>query len=114
MKARKANGANAPEDDSHAEQLDIADEAPKKAYSADLVKSIGYDPSRRSGNAGRPKEGEGARQLIAKADRSVDLGPIPGTKRIRSNVTSNFAPSRPKEENKGLESDSDSELEIES
>ncbi|KAF8602193.1 hypothetical protein BDV93DRAFT_509439 [Ceratobasidium sp. AG-I] len=97
------------------EEMDVVNEAPKKAYSAALVKSIGYDPSKRSGNAGRPKEGDGARQLTAAADRKVELRAAPGAKRFRSNVTSTFAPARPKEESeeKKSESSSDSDLEIE-
>jgi hypothetical protein len=63
LKARKAGGTNTTQDDNSEEQLDVVDEGPKKAYSVDLVKSIGYDPSRRSGNTVRPKEGDGVRQV---------------------------------------------------
>ncbi|KAB5593734.1 Tetracycline resistance protein [Ceratobasidium theobromae] len=112
LKARKA-GANL--DDGPVEQLDTASEAPRKVYSAELVKSIGYDPSRRAGNTGRPKENDGVRQLVADSTRSVDLRPAPGTRRIRSNVTMNFAPSRGIQgsQKEQLDASSDSELEIE-
>ncbi|EUC55690.1 Cdc23 protein, partial [Rhizoctonia solani AG-3 Rhs1AP] len=123
LKSLKSTGANTSANDGSDEQLNAANEAPKKVYSANLVKSIGFDPSRRSSNNGRPKEGEGMRQLVANLDRSITLGPSRGTKRLRSNVTTNFAPSREKQpeasgqapETKGPEptSDSDSELEIE-
>ncbi|CAE6536636.1 unnamed protein product [Rhizoctonia solani] len=119
LKSLKSTSASTSKEDSPDEQLDTVDEAPKKVYSADLVKSIGFDPSRRSANNGRPKEGEGMRQLVANLDRSIDLGPARGTKRLRSNVTSHFAPPREKEEKKPETkdpepgSDSDSELEIE-
>ncbi|CAE6432286.1 unnamed protein product [Rhizoctonia solani] len=126
LKSVKSTGASTLADDGPEEQLSIADEGPKKVYSADLVKSIGFDPSRRSANNGRPKEGEGMRQLVANLDRSIVLGPAPGTKRVRSNVTYNFASSREKESETSAkeseiqvaeptsDSDSDSELEIES
>ncbi|KAJ1306564.1 hypothetical protein OPQ81_007565 [Rhizoctonia solani] len=123
LKSLKSTGASTSANDEPDGQFGTVNEAPKKVYSADLVKSIGFDPSRRSANNGRPKEGEGMRQLVANLDRSIDLGPAPGTKRLRSNVTSHFAPSRGKEtETKESEtkeaqsksdSDSDSELEIE-
>ncbi|CAE6468769.1 unnamed protein product [Rhizoctonia solani] len=116
LKSLKSTNAGASTSDTPDEQLGAADEAPKKVYSADLVKSIGFDPSRRSGNSGRPKEGEGMRKLVANLDRSITLGPAPGTKRLRSNVTSRFAPSREKETKEDAPeptSDSGSELEIE-
>ncbi|CAE6412801.1 unnamed protein product [Rhizoctonia solani] len=121
LKSLKSSGAGSSANDASDEQLDTANEGPKKVYSADLVKSIGFDPSRRSANNGRPKEGEGMRQLVANLDRSIALGPAPGTKRVRSNVTTNFAPSREKgsetsekvPEGPEPTSDSDSELEIE-
>ncbi|CAE6512535.1 unnamed protein product [Rhizoctonia solani] len=123
LKSLKSTGASTSANDGPDEQPNTADEGAKKVYSADLVKSIGFDPSRRSANNGRPKEGEGMRQLVANLDRSITLGPARGTKRVRSNVTTKFAPSREKEpetsekapEAKVPEptSDSDSELEIE-
>ncbi|KDN49640.1 hypothetical protein RSAG8_01705, partial [Rhizoctonia solani AG-8 WAC10335] len=123
LKSLKSTGASTSANDGPDEQPSTADEGAKKVYSADLVKSIGFDPSRRSANNGRPKEGEGMRQLVANLDRSITLGPARGTKRVRSNVTTKFAPSREKEpetsekapEAKVPEptSDSDSELEIE-
>ncbi|QRV85370.1 tetracycline resistance protein from transposon [Ceratobasidium sp. AG-Ba] len=114
LKAKKKGGAIAKEAEAPPE-VESANDAPKKVYSAELVKSIGYDPSKRAGNAGRPKEGDGARQLTAIADRKVELRPPPGAKRLRSNVTANFAPSRAKseDESKGSESSSDSGLEFE-
>jgi hypothetical protein len=59
-------------------------------------------------------------QLTAGVDRKVELRPPPGTKRVRSNVTTKFAPSRVKDadeakdtdEAKESDSGSDSELEI--
>lgn len=53
------------------EDMDVVNEAPKKTYSAALVKSIGYDPSKRAGNAGRPKEGDGARQVSFLLDWTI-------------------------------------------
>ncbi|KAG8707048.1 hypothetical protein FRC08_000728 [Ceratobasidium sp. 394] len=113
LKAKKAGAAGKEAD--VLQEPEVANDAPKKAYSAELVKSIGYDPSKRAGNAGRPKEGDGVRQLTAAADRTVELRPPPRSKRLRSNVTANFAPSRAKEEDepKEVESGSDSELEFE-
>ncbi|KAF8705195.1 Primase zinc finger, partial [Rhizoctonia solani] len=144
LKSLDSTSTSASTSDVPDDQLGEANETPRKVYSADLVKSIGFDPSRRSGNNGRPKEGGGVRQvgcfrylleqnsylfvvqLVAKLDRSVILGPAPGSKRMRSNVTSHFAPSREKEAEDGekdtgqvpgaglnLDSDSDSDLEIE-
>jgi hypothetical protein len=60
LKAKKGGGAGEVE---LQEEMEVENEAPKKVYSAELVKSIGYDPSKRSGNAGRPKEGDGVRQV---------------------------------------------------
>ncbi|KAG9102408.1 hypothetical protein FRC06_002025 [Ceratobasidium sp. 370] len=113
LKAKKAGAAGTEVDVQ--QEPEVTNDAPKKAYSAELVKSIGYDPSKRAGNPGRPKEGDGARQLTAAADRTVELHPPRGSKRLRSNVTANFAPPRAKDANepKGSESGSDSELEFE-
>ncbi|KAG9098920.1 hypothetical protein FRC07_010574, partial [Ceratobasidium sp. 392] len=112
LKAKKAGAAGKALDVS--QEMEATSEGPKMAYSAELVKSIGYDPSKRSGNAGRPKEGDGVRQLTSATDRKVELRPPPGSKRIRSNVTANFAPSRAKDdetEQKGSDSESDLEFE---
>ncbi|KAG8743855.1 hypothetical protein FRC10_011323 [Ceratobasidium sp. 414] len=113
LKAKKAGAAGKEVDVQ--QESEVANDAPKKAYSAELVKSIGYDPSKRSGNAGRPKEGDGVRQLTAAVDRTVELHPPTRSKRLRSNVTANFAQSRAKDkaEPKGSVSGSDSELEFE-
>ncbi|KAH7335529.1 hypothetical protein B0J17DRAFT_670528 [Rhizoctonia solani] len=123
LKSLKSGDASTSANDGPDEQLGTVEEGAKKVYSATLVKSIGFDPSRRSSNNGKPKEGEGMRQLVASLDRSIDLGRVPGNKRVRSNVTTHFAPAREKEremsekepEKKEPEptSDSDSELEIE-
>ncbi|CAE6461721.1 unnamed protein product [Rhizoctonia solani] len=117
LKSLNSTGAGTSTSNAPDDQLGTAEEAPKKVYSANLVKSIGFDPSRHSGNSGRPKEGEGMRKLVANLDRSISLGPAPGTKRLRSNVASHFAPSREKEAKEEVTqpsagSDSDSELEL--
>ncbi|CAE6453789.1 unnamed protein product [Rhizoctonia solani] len=122
LKSLKSGGTSTSGNEGLDEQLDTVEEGSKKVYSADLVKSIGFDPSRRSSNNGKPKEGEGMRQLVASLDRSIDLGRVPGNKRVRSNVTTHFAPPRKEPETSEKEpekkepeptSDSDSELEIE-
>ncbi|KAG8700437.1 hypothetical protein FRC09_005956 [Ceratobasidium sp. 395] len=111
LKAKKAGAAGK---EAVGQEVEATSEGPKMAYSAELVKCIGYDPSKRAGNSGRPKEGDGVRQLASSTDRKVELRPPPGSKRLRSNVTANFAPSRTKDdEDEPKGSSSESELEFE-
>jgi hypothetical protein len=76
LKSLNSTGAGTSTSDAPDDQLGTAEEAPKKVYSANLVKSIGFDPSRHSGNSGRPKEGEGMRKVCTPITVSSEA-PIP-------------------------------------
>ncbi|KAH9477114.1 DNA replication licensing factor mcm10 [Psilocybe cubensis] len=116
-KKRKKDQEGSDEEDQGGQSDTKIDNLRKTAYSAGIIKSLGFDPSLKPGQ--RRVETKGVQQKLETLEallqgrKDIALGPKPGP-RIRSGVTApkrdKVAPEEPREQMCDLDSDSNDEL----